>query len=162
MSGRVWVGQQGREGEAGEAPAEPHGTRERGDTAPASQPASAALPSFDRLGRSLARLALPQYLPHPGEWPRALARHTVPDTDPPPGAGRAPHADTRRLRRLPTEGGIRPRAYRGPLGLGPNIGLRVLDGSPGGARVVLSEALPAGHEMEGPLEHPFQGGLTSL
>jgi hypothetical protein len=53
----------------------------------------------------------------------------------------------RRSRRLSPRHNTHLEAYRVPEGLGPNIAVRVLDISPHGAQLALSEALPSGHVM---------------
>src|SRR5689334_14499338 len=58
----------------------------------------------------------------------------------------------RRSRRKPPKGSTRVRAYRNALGLGPNIGVGVLDVSETGVRLVLKEALPVHQEFEIHLE----------
>jgi hypothetical protein len=60
------------------------------------------------------------------------------DNDPP---------NARRSSRLSPKYDTRLEAYRVPEALGPNIAVQVLDISPHGARLALSEALPAGHAM---------------
>src|SRR5262245_39035984 len=54
----------------------------------------------------------------------------------------------RRSRRKPPKGSTRVRAYRNSMGLGPNIGLGVLDVSEIGVRLILKEALPVHQEFE--------------
>src|SRR5262245_34757029 len=57
------------------------------------------------------------------------------------------YEETRRSHRLSPNHNTRFEAYRAPEGLGPNIAVRLLDISPHGARLALSEALPRGHAM---------------
>ena len=72
----------------------------------------------------------------------------------------ASRKNTRRSRRQTAKSGTKLRAYRNPLGLGPNIGLRTLDISETGLRLILKEELPVGHsfevEIEGPSMKPFK------
>jgi hypothetical protein len=58
----------------------------------------------------------------------------------------------RRVRRLPSKGSTKVKAYRNALGLGPNIAVRPLDISEHGVRLVLKEELPTNHEFEIVLE----------
>ncbi|MBY0232505.1 MAG: PilZ domain-containing protein [Gemmataceae bacterium] len=73
-------------------------------------------------------------------------------------------SNTRRSRRQAAKGSTRVRAYRNALGLGPNIGVRALDVSETGVRLVLKEALPVGQEfeveIEGPAMKPFKAAAT--
>src|SRR5262245_18643302 len=57
------------------------------------------------------------------------------------------YEETRRSHRLSPNHNTHLEAYRVPEGLGPNIAVRVLDISPHGARLALSEALPEGQAM---------------
>src|SRR4051794_13375694 len=66
----------------------------------------------------------------------------------------------RRARRQQAKTNTKLKAFRNALGLGPNIGVRALDVSEMGARLLLKEALPVGHEfaieIEGPSGKPFK------
>ncbi|MGL4553924.1 MAG: PilZ domain-containing protein [Gemmataceae bacterium] len=71
-------------------------------------------------------------------------------SDPAPAPKKTKHRARRRVAKRSTK----VRAYRNGLGLGPNIGLRVLDLSETGVRLVLKEELPVGREFELTFEGP--------
>src|SRR4051812_12478558 len=54
----------------------------------------------------------------------------------------------RRSRRAPPKGTTKVRAYKGPMGLGPNLAVAILDVSETGLRLVLRSDLPKGQEIE--------------
>jgi hypothetical protein len=56
--------------------------------------------------------------------------------------------DQRRSRRKSPKGSTRVRCYKGPMGLGPNLGVAVLDVSETGVRLVVKADLPPGQEIE--------------
>jgi hypothetical protein len=58
----------------------------------------------------------------------------------------------RTSRRRKPKGSTRVLCYRGPLGLGANVAVSVLDVSENGARLVVKEAFQRGEEMEVNLE----------
>ena len=60
----------------------------------------------------------------------------------------------RRTRRNPPKSSTRARAYKNALGMGANIAAGVLDVSEAGARLLLKEELPVGHEFEVILDSP--------
>ena len=65
----------------------------------------------------------------------------------------SPKPNKRFAPRLPPKGSTRARCYRGPLGLGPNLALSVLDVSETGIRVILSNEVRQGQEIEINLEN---------
>ena len=69
-------------------------------------------------------------------------------------------ANMRRALRKEPKSSTKLKVYRNTVGLGANIGVRALDLSETGARMVLKEALPVGHdfaiEIEGPSGKPFK------
>ena len=68
----------------------------------------------------------------------------------------------RRARRQIAKGSTKARAFRNWLGLGPNIGVRVLDISETGVRLVVSEEMALGREFELELEGPGSRPLKML
>jgi hypothetical protein len=60
--------------------------------------------------------------------------------------------DRRRHPRYQPRNSTRARCFRGSLGLGANLAVRVLDLSEGGARLLLRESLSPGQEIEVTLE----------
>jgi hypothetical protein len=68
----------------------------------------------------------------------------------------------RRTRRQPPKSSTRARAYKNALGLGTNIAAGVLDVSEAGARLLLKEELPVGHEFEVILESPGSRSVKVL
>ncbi|MFO0876989.1 MAG: PilZ domain-containing protein [Gemmataceae bacterium] len=60
----------------------------------------------------------------------------------------------RASRRTSPKNSTKARAFRNHLGLGPNIGIKLLDISENGLRVILKEDLPVGREFEIMLETP--------
>lgn len=63
-------------------------------------------------------------------------------------------ANQRASRRQPPKKSTKAKAYRNHLGLGPNIGVQLLDISENGIRVILKEELPLGREFELNFETP--------
>src|SRR5438128_2163012 len=59
----------------------------------------------------------------------------------------AKQPNRRHSRRQPPKGSVRAFCRKGTLGLGPNIAVRLLDLSEGGAQLVVSEELQPGQEV---------------
>src|SRR5438445_3513930 len=57
-------------------------------------------------------------------------------------------SNSRRSRRAAPKGSTKARAYKGPMGLGPNLAVAILDVSETGIRLVLKNDLPKGQEIE--------------
>ena len=92
-------------------------------------------PTADQL-RDLARFG----------WPECCGKVMALTAEAPPASASGP--ERRGGARRPAKPGVRAEVRRGALGLGPDLGLALLDVSADGLRIRLREAVRAGEEVE--------------
>ena len=99
-----------------------------------------------------------------GAWPMCCGQVMPPVVDPPDESGQAdevlPWADRRVADRKPPRSGSRVEVRRGLLGMSPDVALRLLDISEGGAQVRVKCALRPGEQIEVALWPP--GNVQSV